>query len=103
MKLSEWPFPYNPYMGDSKECQAFMWGPVKILKSVDNTPKWGWLLHVSLSLPLRHPTWNEILAVKEHFFGDEDVMMILPKKEDYVNIHAHCFHLWKTPEHWGIR
>lgn len=74
-----------------------------ILLSNDNIPKWGRLIHVSISRQDRFPSWEEILAVKEHFFGDIDVMMVLPKKEDYVNVHKNCFHLWQTPERWGIQ
>lgn len=74
-----------------------------ILKSIDCTPKWGRLKHVSIAHEHRYPTWNEILEIKDIFFGDVDVMMIIPKKEDYVNIHKNCFHLWQTPESWDMR
>jgi len=75
---------------------------LKIMKSIDNTPKWGKLKHVSISHEHRYPTWDEILEIKEIFFGDTDVMMIMPKKENYVNFHPNCFHLWATPESWDI-
>lgn len=88
---------------DVKEMQAFMTDTgVKILKTVDNTPKWGWLKHVSISREDRYPSWDEILEVKENFFGDVDCMMVMPKKEDYVNFHKNTFHIWKTPQDWGI-
>jgi len=76
---------------------------VGVLKSMDNTPKNGWLKHVSISRPDCYPSWGEILEVKERFFGDIDVCMIMPKKEDYINCHKNCFHLWQLPERWGIR
>lgn len=74
-----------------------------IIKSIDNTPKWGDLKHVSISREDKYPGWNEILEVKEKLFGDIDVMMVMPKKKDYVNVHRYCFHLWETPQEWGIR
>lgn len=69
----------------------------------DNTPKWGPLKHVSISHQSRYPTWEEIREIKDALFGDIDVMMVLPKKADYVNIHKNCFHLWETPQEWGIK
>lgn len=86
--------------------QAGTWmGPdnLRVLASLDDTGRWGALLHVSLSYPHRDPPWATIKAVRAAFFGDVDVMMVLPRAADYVNVHAHAFHLWQTPEAWGIR
>jgi len=74
-----------------------------VLMSTDNTRKWGKLKHVSISRIDRYPSWDEILVIKNQLFGDTDVMMVLPKQKDYVNIHNNIFHLWKTPEGWEIR
>lgn len=76
---------------------------IKVLFSEDNTGKWGWLKHLSLSRRDRYPTWDEILETKEYFFGDIDCMMVMPKKEDYINIHQFCFHIWQCPETWGLQ
>jgi len=76
---------------------------IKVFYSEDNTPKWGWLKHLSISKKDRYPTWDEIVMVKEKFLGDIDVAMILPKKEDYINLHENCFHLWQIPGGWGLR
>lgn len=73
-----------------------------VLVSEDATPH-GALLHVSVSYADRNPTWAELVDVKEQFFGDIDVMMVLPKRADYVNIHHHTFHLWQTPVAWNVR
>lgn len=55
----------------------------------------GWE-HVSVSLKNRCPTWEEMCAIKEIFWGDDEaVMQIHPPKEDYVNLHNYCLHLWK--------
>jgi len=69
----------------------------------DETPRWGWLKHASISAPDRNPTWEEIHEAKDYFFGDIDCMMVLPKNEDYVNVHQYTFHIWQTPERWGLR
>jgi hypothetical protein len=74
-----------------------------VLGSMDPTPH-GNLLHVSLTYPDHDPSWKVIRAVRDAFFpATVDVMMVLPRAEDYVNIHPHCFHLWQTPVGWGIR
>lgn len=90
-------------MPDVRFQKAFRRGEVHILSTQDCTPKWGWLKHISISCEFRYPTWEEILQAKEHFFGDIDCMMIIPKKKDYVNIHRNCFHIWQTPEEWGLQ
>jgi hypothetical protein len=72
--------------------------------TIDRTPKWGELLHVSLSHAHRDPYWDEIKAARELFFDNEmDVMMVLPRAADYVNLHEHAFHLIEMPEPWGLR
>ena len=89
---------------DSTNTQVFQSDTgIGIIKSIDNTPKWGKLKHVSISRKDRYPSWDEILEIKEYFFGDTDCMMVLPKKKDYVNIHNHCFHIWMMPESWDLR
>lgn len=89
-------------MDDVRFAKAFRKGEVHIFLSQDKTPKWGWLKHISISCQYRYPTWEEILEAKEHFFGDMDTMMIIPKKADYVNVHPNCFHIWQTPQEWGL-
>lgn len=58
----------------------------------------GWD-HVSVSLNNRCPNWEEMNYIKDLFFGeDECVMQLHPPKEDYVNNHSYCLHLWKPQE-----
>ncbi len=55
----------------------------------------GWE-HVSVSLPDRCPTWEEMSFVKELFWGeDECVLQFHPPKSRHVNVHPYCLHLWK--------
>jgi hypothetical protein len=43
------------------------------------------------------PSWNIMCRLKEAFFGDEDwVCQFHPAKEDYVNDHPFCLHLWQS-------
>jgi hypothetical protein len=75
-----------------------------VVATIDNTPRFGPLLHVSISHHRRDPFWTEIKALREVFFPDDvDAMMMLPQPQDYVNLHPHAFHVIQTPERWGLR
>ena len=57
----------------------------------------GWE-HVSISPKnqKRCPTWDEMCAIKNMFFNDDEVVMQLhPMKSDYINRHPYTLHLWK--------
>jgi hypothetical protein len=55
----------------------------------------GWE-HVSVSLPERTPTWEEMAFVKALFWDPEDAVMELhPPRSQYINNHPHCLHLWR--------
>lgn len=56
----------------------------------------GWD-HVSVTRPCgKIPTWDEMCAIKEMFFLDNEVVVQYhPKKSEYVNIHTGCLHLWR--------
>lgn len=52
--------------------------------------------HLSISTPKRYPTWDEIFQARYKFIPDAIRMsMDLPPKEEYVNNHKFCFHLWE--------
>lgn len=55
----------------------------------------GWE-HVCVATDHRCLTWDEMCIIKDAFFyEDEEVIQIHPKKENYINIHPYCLHLWK--------
>jgi len=57
----------------------------------------GWE-HVSCHIvgQARTPTWEEMCAVKDLFWADDDVVIqIHPKKSQYVNNHPDVLHLWR--------
>ena len=56
----------------------------------------GWE-HVSISRRNgKLPTWEEMCAIKDMFFEDEEtVVQYHPKKSEYVNFHEGCLHLWR--------
>lgn len=52
--------------------------------------------HVSVSTPIRCPTWEEMCWVKSLFFRPEEtVIQFHPAESDYVNNHEFCLHLWR--------
>lgn len=58
----------------------------------------GWD-HVSVSLPNRCPTWDEMCTIKDIFFNENECCIEYhPKKQDYVNIHRYCLHIWKPQD-----
>jgi hypothetical protein len=55
----------------------------------------GWD-HVSVSLPYRTPTWDEMCEIKDLFWStDETVVQFHPRYKEYVNKHEHRLHLWR--------
>jgi hypothetical protein len=65
--------------------------PLKVIACSDS----GWE-HVSVSLPNRCPTWDEMCFIKDLFWSDDEVVMQLhPRRADYVNNHPYCLHLWR--------
>jgi len=52
-------------------------------------------LHVSVSRKSWTPTHEDMAKVKRAFIGeDRYAYSIWPPREQYVNIHNHCLHLW---------
>jgi hypothetical protein len=55
----------------------------------------GWD-HISVSTPTRTPTWEEMCAIKDICFNDDEcVVQYHPPKSQYVNNHPYCLHIWK--------
>jgi hypothetical protein len=52
--------------------------------------------HVSVSLPDRTPTWEEMCFIKGLFWDDEEtVIQYHPPKSKYVNVHHFVLHMWR--------
>lgn len=52
--------------------------------------------HISISAPGRYPTWDEIASIKERVFPELPMVMALPPRAEYVNIHTTCLHIWEA-------
>lgn len=54
------------------------------------------LWHMSISCKKRLPTWEELRDARYKYLpADITVAMLLPPKEEWVNAHSFCFHLWE--------
>jgi hypothetical protein len=61
----------------------------------------GWD-HVSASTSRRVPSYEELCAIKELFFDDDEtVMQLHVPSVQHVNNHPYCLHLWK-PQNYMI-
>jgi hypothetical protein len=68
-------------------------------KNKDGSVLFPWE-HVSVHVveygKMRTPTWDEMCAVKDIFWDDDEaVVQYHPEKKNYVNVHPHVLHLWK--------
>jgi hypothetical protein len=63
------------------------------------------MLHLSISHAKRNPTYEEIKFMCYELAPNDCTMaMIFPHKEEFVNLHKYCFHLYeietkRTKEH----
>ena len=65
--------------------------PLRVI--ISDCPDWE---HVSVSLPTRCPTWDEMCHIKSLFWDEDDcVMQLHPPKSEWVNNHPYCLHLWR--------
>jgi hypothetical protein len=65
---------------------------LSIIVSVDH----GWM-HLSVAGETRYPDWDEIHALRDWWFPAEmEVVMVLARHSEYVNVHENCFHLWES-------
>ena len=43
------------------------------------------------------PTWNDMCFIKNLFWSDDEVVIQFhPRKSEYVNVHNHCLHMWRS-------
>lgn len=85
---------------NSDHIAAFCWqhrimDKLKVLRSASEMKDGSKWIHVSLSRPDRMPEYWEMVKVKEYFLGEYvEAYMVFAKKEDHVNVHSYCLHLW---------
>ena len=95
--MSNWKKVEN-FIYHGKSC-AEVWesihSPIRVLKSKSTTSDGRHWIHVSMSRPSRCPTHEELSEVKDLFIGtDIEAYQVFAKKEEHVNVHQYCLHLW---------
>jgi hypothetical protein len=71
--------------------------PLKVIASDGE----GWD-HVSVSLPDRCPTWDEMCRIVAMFWDEGDcVMQLHPPRANWISNHPYCLHLWR-PTRLGV-
>lgn len=82
-------------------CKMYVCGAFKVLVADPETEEYRltgrW--HLSISHPHRYPNWDVIADARYSLIPNEVTMvMFLPPREEYVNIHKNCFHLHETTD-----
>jgi len=86
-------------MSEEHKPGMYRMGRCRIIVTRDNG-----LWHLSISTPDASPSYNEIKEARYRFLPNEVTMaQIFPPKEEFVNLHPYCHHLWEIPgeEHDG--
>jgi len=66
-----------------------------VIMSVDQEDDGHDWLHVSLAHMQHLPAYKMLMEVKDLFAGrDRKAVMVFPKKEEHVNIHPNCLHMF---------
>ena len=70
--------------------------PLLVIASSGDLPGGAPWDHVSVSLPTRCPTWEEMEHVKRRFFFPHETAMQLHVAEgEHISNHPFCLHIWR--------
>ena len=59
---------------------------------LENGEEW---IHISVSRSDRLPSWVELVKIRDEFLGEmKEAYHVIPSKDDYVNVHRYCLHIW---------
>ena len=97
--------PYNWTPLDQDGSQGRRWivsGVMTVICSVLTYPDGKRWIHVSCARKTRIPDWDDLKHVKEIILGDRFAVQIFPPKDEYVNLHPFCLHLY-SPEDQNYR
>lgn len=91
---------FEPYLDGDDQGGAFRvaaGGGVVLSVIASNMEGWD---HVSVSLPDRTPTWDEMERVKRIFFKDGEIAHQLHLPVDqHINVHPYTLHIWRMQSH----
>jgi len=83
-------------VGDFFGGDCYAWGDVRAIMRKENG-----FWHLSISLPYRYPSWDEIYTAWYDLCPDAQEItgaILLPRKSEYVNVHPNCFHVHQLEE-----
>jgi len=80
--------------GDTSIALREINGGIRVLIDCEQKVDGNHWIHVSYSRNHWTPTHEDTIKVKDAFIGNKYAYSIFPPKENYVNIHKHCLHLW---------
>jgi hypothetical protein len=90
------------HVNDPSRFRVYSLGELRIIASIDVTEH-GRLMHISVSRSDCYATWDEMIAIKRHFYPpDVAAVMVAPEEEVYVNIQSWTLHWWQLPVKWGL-
>lgn len=75
--------------------RAWAFDGLNVIASVGEYEDGKQWLHVSFSRRSKIPSYEDMQRVKRDFFGeDKKAVLVLPEKDNYVNINKNCLHLF---------
>jgi hypothetical protein len=85
--------------GSDMPAHAYVKGPCRVLVSHEpHAGKMRW--HLSISCTTRYPDWEEIKDARYALLPvGLTFAQILPPRDQFINIHPNCFHLWELDHH----
>ena len=79
-----------------KKPGIYVMGRCDVIVTID---KGRW--HLSISTPHCSPSYKEIKEARYRFIPNKVVMaQIFPPKEEFVNLHPYCHHLFEIRDKW---
>lgn len=61
------------------------------------------ILHVSMNTVGLPADYGLLKQLRDLFFpADIDVLQVMPKADNYVNVHESVYHLWQSPFDWEV-
>jgi len=82
-------------MGDESNGSFLIPGPNNYTFRVIASSEFKWD-HVSVTLRNRCPNWPEMCFIKDLFFNEDEICYQLHvTKENHINFHPNCLHLWR--------
>lgn len=83
----------------SKYMKAWVFDGLMVIASCGEYEDGKEWLHISFSRKSRIPSYDDLQRVKRDFIGeDKKAVFVLPERENYVNIHKNCLHLFYSKD-----